>query len=448
MDSARPDAYYEDETDLREYLRVLIRHWRLVAATTILAALAALAVSLIMQPTYEATALVAITGARYEFQFNPSVEVNYSVIPVRVPPYKAMLALATADDLLQAVFAEMRAELPTDVVNLDGFRGMLEAKASSDPSVLELTASAETPSLASEIASTWANRFVAYVNDIYQRNSEDLTFFAAQAEETRGTLEETEQDLIEFQARNEAAVLQARLGSRMSLLSSYLATQNSLTIINRNVRALRSQLEALPPDSASGLGDDLAALGLQILALNAGSGTPIQIQLAEGASLSNRTAGEQAGYLADLQETIGEQLVELNTAMEPLPGEILALQGQIQELDTEGSRLATARDLARESYLSVSRKLEETRLLSQSTEGDARLASLAATPVRPASPRKLLNTALAGALGLMLGVFAVFLMEYLKPMRESSKAAEGAGLSARRKATPAAAAREWNETKD
>jgi uncharacterized protein involved in exopolysaccharide biosynthesis len=446
MDSGRPDAYDEDETDLREYLRVLLAHWRLVAATTILAALAALAVSLIVQPPYEATALVAITGARYEFQFNPSVEGN--AIPVGIPPYKAMLALATADDLLQSVFTEIEAELPTDVVNLDDFREMLEAKASGDPSVLGLTASAETPILASEIASTWANRFVAYVNDIYQRNAEDLTFFAAQAEEARGRLEETEQDLIEFQARNEAAVLQARLDSRMSLLSSYLATQNSLTIINRNVRALRSQLEALPPGSASGLGDDLAALGLQILALNAGSGTPVQIQLAEGASLSNRTAGEQAGYLADLQQTIGEQLVELTTAMDPLPGEILALQGQIQELDTEGSRLETARDLARDSYLSVSRKLEETRILSQSTEGDARLASLAATPVRPPSQRKLLKTGLAGAVGLMLGVFAVFLMEYLKPLREGSKAAEGTGLSARRTATPSAAARERNETKD
>jgi hypothetical protein len=38
--------------------------------------------------------------------------------------------------------------------------------------------------------------------------------------------------------------------------------------------------------------------------------------------------------------------------------------------------------------------------------------SRAAVPEEPASPRRLLNTVVAGALGLMVGVFGAFFIEY------------------------------------
>lgn len=320
--------------------------------------------------------------------------------------------------------AEVREALPPEAAELAEFKQMVEADASNDPSVLELKASAGTPELASRIANAWGQHCVTYVNILYQRKSDDMVFFATQLGEARIQLEAAEQSLIDFQGRNQSAVLRARLDARKSLLNSYLGSQNSPTMILRNVRALRTQLEALPPDSASGLGVDLAALGLQIRSLNAGSGVPIQIQLTEGASLSNKTAAEQARYLGELQNTIAELLAELVAEIDPLPDEILELQGEIEELNVEASRLATSRDLARETYLSISRKLAETEILSQSAEGNARLASLAATPMEPAGPRKMLNIAVAGALGAMLGVFLVFLRAWWSPAPDAKPEGE------------------------
>jgi uncharacterized protein involved in exopolysaccharide biosynthesis len=420
MESTNVGPYIEDEIDLRKYILLLIRYWWLIGLTAFLAALAALVVSFLMPPTYEATALVAITGTRYEFEFNPLVDERVSPAQVQSPPYKAMLALATTDDLLVGVMVEVRDDLPPEVEDLEDFREMVDAQASSDPSVLEFIGSASSPELAAQISNTWASRYVSYVNDIYQRKSDDQVFFETQVEEARSELEATEQALIDFQARNQAAVLQARLNARENLLNSYHGTQNSLIIIKRNVRALRIQLEAMPSESQVSLGDDLAALGLQIQALNA-SGAPVELRLDEGASLSKRTAGELASYLTDLEETVEDELTELETEIASLPEEILQLQKQIQEVRTEESRLITDMDLAREAFLSLSRKLEETQILSQSAEGDARLASSAAPPIEPASPRKLFNTALAGVLGLMLGVFGVFFMEYMKQEEESEE---------------------------
>jgi succinoglycan biosynthesis transport protein ExoP len=422
MDSTNIGPYIEDEIDLRKYIFILFRHWWLIGLAGLLAALAALVVSFIMVPTYETTALVAITGARYEFEFNPLDE-SESSARLGIPPYKAMLALATTDDLLIIVMADLKDNLPSEVEDLEDFRGMVEAKASSDPSVLEFIGSARSPELAAQISNTWASRYVSYVNDIYLPKSDDQVFFTTQVEEARLELKSKEDALVDFQARNEAAVLQARLNARENLLNSYHGTQNSLIIIKRNVRALRIQLEALHPDSQVSLGDDLAALGLQIQALNA-YGAPIEVQLGEEPSLSRRTAGELANYLTDLENTIEEELTDLEMEIASLPDEILQLQKQIQEVTTEENRLITNVDLAREAFLSLSRKLEETQILSQSTEGDARLASTAAPPIKPVSPRKLFNTAVAGVLGLMIGVFGVFFKEYMFPKEDGEEEKE------------------------
>jgi len=56
--------------------------------------------------------------------------------------------------------------------------------------------------------------------------------------------------------------------------------------------------------------------------------------------------------------------------------------------------------------------VDEARIAAQDESGEVRLASYAAVPSRPVGPRKLLNTAVAGVLGLFVGVFGAFAVEY------------------------------------
>lgn len=49
------------------------------------------------------------------------------------------------------------------------------------------------------------------------------------------------------------------------------------------------------------------------------------------------------------------------------------------------------------------------------------MGSHAAAPERPVSPRKMLNTAVAGALGLMLGVFGAFAIEWWQGSEETGR---------------------------
>ena len=80
-------------------------------------------------------------------------------------------------------------------------------------------------------------------------------------------------------------------------------------------------------------------------------------------------------------------------------------------------------NFAQSTYEAFLKKYEEIRILKSSDIGDASIiiVSPAVEPIKPIAPNKKLNVAIAGVLGLMLGVFTAFFTEYWK---ESGKPME------------------------
>jgi uncharacterized protein involved in exopolysaccharide biosynthesis len=258
---------------------------------------------------------------------------------------------------------------------------------------------------------------------LYGQSSEQLEFFETQSEQARRDLDKADQALIDFQKRNNAAVLQAQLTAKQASLANYLSLNESLQLLLQNVHSLQDQLSRQPASDQSTLGDDLSALALQVNALNAQSSIPVQLQLPSTGSLSNKTVGQQAAYLADLAKTIEGRQTDVKKQADSLPTEIKALQGQIQEANAESARLTRQRDLAQTVYTTLAQKVGETRIAAQDTSGRVRLASAAAVPDEPAGAKRLTSTALAAALGLFVGVVAAFAIEYFKqPVPAASQA--------------------------
>jgi uncharacterized protein involved in exopolysaccharide biosynthesis len=416
----------EEEIDLRVYVEVLIRSWKWIVGLAVLAAVAALVVSFLIPPTYEARALVAVTEPRYVMRFDPRFETVNNVELA----YKAYPELAASDDLLQDLLARLD-PLPEGVETYRNLRNMSQAGQGADPSIVRLVVRSQEPREAARIANAWAELFVTRANEIYGTQGEgQVQFFEGQLERAEAELDAAEQALIAFQARNQGAVLEAQLVSAQQDLQDYLVEQREIERATRNARALRGNVADLPTEEPVSAGDDLAALLLQIQAFDVRASRPAQVsesgrsasysaeseprpslwlQVSDAALLSSeRTAGELVGFLDGLVatlETRGEGIEAQVAALEP---QILALQQQLQEVQMEEDRLNRARDVARETYLTLARKVEEQRIAAEDTSGEVRLASRAAIPEKPVSPRKLLNTAVAGMLGLIVGVFGVF----------------------------------------
>ncbi len=427
----------EEEINVREYVAVLIRYWKWIASLAILAAVAALVVSFLLPATYEASAVVVITKPRYVMRFDERLETVKDI----QQPTKAYPVLAMGDDLLLQAMAAMNPPLPEAEQDLSHLRSKLKATASNDPNVIELRAGHNDAKTAAEVVNAWADVFVERVNELYE-SDQDVQFFEQRLADADESLRAAEQALIEFQGRNQAAILAAQLASARQDVWDYAAEQREIERVVRNARALQERTDTQQEEARADLDDELAALLLYIQAfsiqtsqpvqtssydaaeltgeinlslthLSSENPSPIQLQISGSALLSlERTVGELTALLEGLVTMLEARQDEINTRVALLESQILTLQQQLEVVETEKDRLTRARDVARETHLILSRKVDETRIAAQDESGGARRASYAAVPTKPVSPRKLLNTAVAGALGLFTGVFGAFALAY------------------------------------
>ncbi len=416
----------EEEIDLRQYVMVLLRRWKWIAGLTVTAAVVAFVVSLLLPPTYEASAVVIITQPRYLMQFDP----RFETVEQWPPAYKAFPTLATSDDVLQRVLAAYTPSPEAGIKNwnLETLSEMVKATSTGDPSLVVLRVRSRSPEDAAGIASAWANVLVAQGNEMYSMGEQDLAFFEEQMAQAEQSLNQADAALIEFQARNQARIVSTQLESLSQAQADYLADQRAIAVIIQNARGLGGQLTQRPTDNPPSFADELTALFLQIAAFNARTSTPpTQVQVSSAESLSSRSTAEQVAFLDALVSTLEAKSTEIDGRLAELEPQMLALQQRLQEYRTEEDRFTRARELARETYMTLARKVEEARVAAAEPNGVLQVGSYAAPPAKPVSPRKLLNAAVAGVLGLMVGVLGAFAIEWWRGAGVGDEGTRGRG---------------------
>ena len=93
----------------------------------------------------------------------------------------------------------------------------------------------------------------------------------------------------------------------------------------------------------------------------------------------------------------------------------MALQGELAVKEEQLEQLIRDRDVKAEAYAVISRKVQEAQIDASSSgsgAGKVQIASRAAVPAQPTSSGRLRNSAVAGVLGLMVGIFGVFVIEW------------------------------------
>jgi len=392
----------EEEIDLRPYFAALIKNWKWIVGTAVLAAVAAFIVSSLLPPTYKAMALVAVTKPGELVQFDPRF-----VAVSDTQPLKAYPELATSDQLLQELLPEVTAVAP-DIDSLEALRRMAKASSGADPSLLHLTVVYSVPTVAADITNRWAELFVTRANQVFGNQSGDqLAYFENQQMSAAEELNRTEQALIDFQMRNRADIITNQLMALQSTQATYLANQQKLSVLADDVYALREQLNRDSGSDAVTVADQLTALFLQLKAFGADSVTPMQLQVDPAVTLASATRTEQIAFLDGLVETLSARSAAIDAELEMLEPEILDLQQQKQEMVTESNQLTRDYTVAEETYTALARKVEEERITSQDTNSGVRLVSKTAVPREPTRTNRLTITAVAGVLGAIIAVVVI-----------------------------------------
>jgi uncharacterized protein involved in exopolysaccharide biosynthesis len=399
--------FSDQEIDLRPYVTAVIDKWYWILAAGIVAALLGFLISSLLAPTYEATAVVAITAPSQKLQFDPRIQTLSDTQPLKAYP-----ELAKSDELLGDLRDSLSSKHEFTLVEL---RSGLEAKPGDDPTIIKLTASNNDPKIAAELANTWAELFVSWANQIYgNQGDEQLLFFEEQLVEAANKLEAAQQALIDFQAYNRSGILENELLALQQTQADYLAKQRQTDLILQDIESLLAQAEDNGASTPSNI-NELASLLLQVRALggvanSVESTMPWQIQLNVGSQAGLAEPADQQAVLSDLKETLQAQSKQLEARLADLEPQLFSVQQEWQEANAEYLRLTRNFTVAEETYTTLARTVDEKRISSQDTTTGLKLASKTAVPEYPSGPRKTVVAIGAGLAGATLAVLSILLV--------------------------------------
>ncbi len=175
----------EETIDLRDALDRLIRRWKFVVAMPILAAFAAALVSMAIKPTYEATAVIALSPATLSIPTTSQAPPYYLMVdspqhlPAAYSPTYYLALLGGKDVVAQAA--------PQAAVAL--------ASNGSDKSLIEVTARGDDPNKVQATANTYAQAGAARIQLALLPSGNDVA--AAQQK-----LDAADQALVKFSKDN------------------------------------------------------------------------------------------------------------------------------------------------------------------------------------------------------------------------------------------------------
>lgn len=448
---------YEEEIDLRVYLDMLLRRRRLILVVGIIAAVTAFVVSSLMPPTYEAQAALSVAPRRSNITLTGNFvlsEEEQSQLDAKRHE-SALTHIAQSLELAEAV-ATARPELLEEEMPLDALLNSMEVTTEGD--LLVLTASAHDPQCAAELANIWLEAMLEKINAVYGFDPATVTEIEGQKDISWGEYQKAQNALEIFLAESKTSELKSRIQVIQSSLQKYeealaqvaaapyteqlSAQRKRLADLHTQDNAIEQQLmdaRSLREHLASGertegsWGTELAFINLQARAYGGSLPGLVQWDLtgvapvvtvpevdrliaslgAKQAEIREQitTLAQQVGSVEPIEmpETSGKTVEEQTQA---LTEELATLQAQLEAQQTQ---LTTGRDVAWTTYKSLTNKLLELQVEGTVSTSAARVAFEALPPTERSAPKRLMNTALAGVIGLMLGIFTAFAMSYLQP---------------------------------
>lgn len=403
----------DEEIDLRPYVEALIKHWYWIVGIAILTAVVTYFLLSFVDPTYQATALVATINSKDVMQFDPRFsETNDQ------NPFRALPQLAVSDVVLQDVVAQIDRE---EIDSISDLKSKFSAQTGDDISLLELTVVSQNPQEASDLANHWAIVFEDWANKIYSGSGDErVAFFETQLSEAAQEINATEEALVQFQSLNTTQILSNTLQSYTLAHTNHLASQQQLATLAQNATLLREQLESQSAERSIMLADQMAAFSLQLQTFNTGYVSSIQLQLDNTTELTSNDRAEQIAMLDALLDTLNTQREIEDDKVIEVETRILGLQQELEEVNSTYNRLLRDHQIAAEAYTALARKVQEEHISAADTRSGIRLVSYASVPESPIGPHRKLITAVAILAVSGLVVFVILVRAIWQNTKQNS----------------------------
>ncbi|MFP4692286.1 MAG: GumC family protein [Halothece sp.] len=444
----------EDYIDLQQYWMALKRRWFyavLVFASTV--GLAA-AYSLQQEPIYQAKARLLHQGNDSESISLPGLDGN----PRRESKLENQIEIIKSSSIAEQVIDQL--DLRNDegeVLTSGSLLSNLTVEPLRDTDILEISYDSPNPEEAAQVVNEVIK---AYRESNIKINRAQATaereFIEGQLPEIQEELEGEEEQLRQFKEENNVIALSEEAGSTVNILSELdqqiIQAQASLDDSRTRIEQLTQRL-GLPPERA-------------MVASSLSESEAVQDVLKEYQELEAELAEKRSRYQPDhpviksLEEnraalaSLLEERVN-NVLQEELPAEEISgdfnlqlssmkidlvqdlvdaeinysaqrskIEGLREEqqqyknrkdtfpkLEQRQQRLQRQLETSQSTYEALLERLQQVRIQENQKQGNARIVEAASIPNNPISPQIMLNLALGGILGAMLGIATALMID-------------------------------------
>jgi len=305
----------------------------------------------------------------------------------------------------------------------DALQKQLDVKPSRESNVINIGYKAPDPRFAAALANAFAQAYIATTLELRVDPAQNFRkFFDVQTKDAREALERAQRKLSAYQQQK-----------------GIIATDERLDVENARLNELSSQLtqlQAIAAESASRQGQ---AQGAQADRLQEVLNNPVVGSLKADLARAEARLHELGARYGDNHPQVIEAKANIAELRGKLDAETRRVTGGVgvtntinrqreasvrRELDAqrakvlrmkavrdEGNVLQREVENAQRVFDNLVARLNQSALESQSNQSYANMLSVAQPPVEPASPKLLLNTALAVFLGLLLAIGVALLLE-------------------------------------
>lgn len=414
----------EEEISLRELIETIINGKVIIAATTIIAVLISGVLSFfVLTPTYRATATLMVKQPNIQAApaDNPLSILLDSLSQFPMLTMDTFRTQVKNPQVLQSVLDRM--DNIDEKMTLETFANKISVNAAQNTNLLEISVADRDPAKAADIANIIAQEFIKFINEQNkQRMSQSSEFLRSQMDVENEKLERAVNQLKEFLAQPPGVdELKQDIEANLAILTSFKTAVVSKEIELEQARASLAsalrELENTPRTHVvkksvidepllSGIirdSNDKETAELAKLTLETEEINPVYI------SLSERAAAERINiaYLEAELKGLKREISNISRNLENL-------QALYAHKKITHDQLEQKVDKRRNTYQAFAAKYEETRIAATAEMGDntVTIVSQAQIPEVPIAPNKKLNVAVAGVLGLMIGIFTVFFREF------------------------------------
>ena len=406
----------EEEIDLREYINVLLKRKGIIILIFLIAVITAALVSYFyLKPVYEASTILMISKPKYQVELEPKIQTQFTP-EVSLATYESLIK---DREIEEEVIKKLNLDQPPYELTPDNLQGMITIESLKNTNLIKMNLQTGDPKLAKDIANVWAALFVEKNKDLnLQESKEAQGFIEEQLKISKQNLSTIEEEIRKFNETNKIEILDKEIKGKAAKVLDYELRLADIQLSLEKESAKKEQITAALIEQ-----DKILKLNKSItndqffhqLMSTISKGNFMDINLTYVSEETNPIYYNFATQLIYTDVLIGSLQAEENQLKENISNfnrQLELLRKELANNKLAQSRLEREYDTAKGVYGVLSQKNEEVKIAVATESGLVKIASLAYEPRGPIKPNKKLNILIAGVLGLFVGIFAAFFLEF------------------------------------